>query len=335
MERSLDLGPPRALIIPGISEAERANVTKAVQTKQAFARPVPENTKSKLAAPGEVPIITGPTTEAQRLEVEGTSEDIWKRCVEFCRSLENTDLEIQDSSFKIRGHNYQLPRYTVFRLQLFQNEKNTTPFTVELQRREGDAYLHGLIFQGLKNEFEDAPEMTVSAVSAPDEIDIPARMRSLNLESSPDEVLQWISHLHSKDLVACRSGAATLAFAAENPENFKILTAHASKILEGIQQVLPRSEDPATAHGCCAFLAAVSNEGAWMKLCDEINLSAQLAEAALLWSGQSKKKNLHHSQTILRLIVKALTPFKKSLGQPEKEKLMIASKVENSLTSLL
>lgn len=332
MQRDLDLGHAKALIIPGISEAENANVTK-VQTKQAFARPVPENTKSKQAAPGEVPIITGPTTEAQRLEVEGTSEDIWKRCVEFCKSLENTDLEVQDSSFKIRGHNYQLPRYTVFRLQLFQNEKNTTPFTVELQRREGDAYLHGLIFQGLKNEFEDAPE-TPELSSEFSSADF-GSFDGLNLKNSPEDVLQWIGFLHSKDLEASRSGSATLALAAQNEENLEILSKHASKILEGFQHLLPRSEDPSTAHGCCAFLAAVSNEGAWMKLCDEINLSAQLAEAALLWSGQSKKKNLHHSPTILRHIVKALTPFKSSLGQPEKEKLMIASKVENSVTSLL
>merc|ERR1712062_174560 len=119
--------------------------------------------------------------------------------------LENTDLEVLDSSFKIKGHNYQLPRYTVFRLQLFQNEKETEPYIVELQRREGDAYLHGQIFQGLKNEFEDAPEMKVNASTPVDENEV-ENIRSLSLENSPDDVVQWISHLQSKDLEACRSG---------------------------------------------------------------------------------------------------------------------------------
>jgi len=329
--RDDDLGEYKGIVLRSSGNADQVDVHK-VQGKQAHARQVPQNTQSKKAVPGQVPVISGPTSEAQRLEVEGTSEDIWKRCVEFCNSLENTDLEIQDSSYKVKGHNFQLPRYTVFRLQLFQNDEKTTPFVVELQRREGDAYLHGQIFQGLKSEFEEAPEMSVKASTPNVESDVKekvADMSSLNLTNSPDDVLQWITFLNSKDLEACRSGSTTLALAAQNVDNFEILMKHASKILEGIQLVLPSTEDPATAHGCCAFLSAVSEQDDWMKLCSEINLTAQLAEAALLWSGQSNKKNLHPSPTILRLIVKTLTPLKTSLEQAEKEKLLIASKNVN------
>jgi len=280
--------------------SQPVNVVKQTAGDQAYARPLPENTQSQQNQ--TVPLLSGPSTRSQRIEVNASLSDCWDKCQQFCASLENTDLEIL-STYKAQGYFYQLPRYTMFRLQVFRQQEGQEgadePLVVEFQRREGDGYLHGLLFVQLRNFL--VPESAIEFDSTTDISNTPLEFTQLHLENEEDDLAVFISHLfNSHDLLAARSGSNTIALACQNPANFTQIISRADDILGGMQELLQISQDPSTVFACIYVLATLGSDPTWCSVCiTQPNLLSIICNLFPIWSNQEPKKQVHTSTQIL------------------------------------
>lgn len=297
---------------PELVQASR-NKTNAVQA--AYAQNIPDVTKSQ-GHNLEVPVLRGPT-ETMSFKLPGPKEAIWNKVQHFVQNLENSDVVGTLDSYKLQAYYYLLPRFCLYRIQLFRDEKDDeTPFTVEMQRRDGDAYLTNIVFQQLKQEFvkpaadefgddQEASKPTgyVHMISWTPDSDGGPDFTYLDLSECEEDVTHWCTLLNQANLESARSGSGCLALAAQTEQNFQYIMSNSEAILSGVNNLFAVAEDPPTVFSCAVLLASLAVNSDWCRICLENDMLASILRALIRWSGSGNSNKLVSKQVLLHFSI--------------------------------
>lgn len=270
----------------------------------AFARPLAPLTVSRTIG-SEIPQLgdSGPLHEILRIEHKGPIELLWEKIRAFVASLDNVDIQTTSDDGKIQAYHYALPRYVLFRIQIFQNTSSEFPFVVEFQRREGDAYVHTVLFQHLRAVLaEDSADSDISESSCYPTL-TPAEanenFQSLDLRQSEEDLDLWIRLLNQPNLLSTQSASGCLAMATQTETNLPYLLKAANGILKGFHQCLKHSEDPPTLFGCSVVLSRMAGHADWCDSLLQNGLIPVVIRTILKWTASKLKSK----RTVLNLLL--------------------------------
>jgi len=310
--RSADLTHETAADIRSIAPSRAQNRTKKIRHVIApFAQTqfdLTNNTAQKL------PPLNGPLSEYS-IHHRGPLELTWAKCLKFVNKIECCDVQkILHDSFKIQGCHYVLPRFSQFRVQIFQNKENAeAPFVVELQRRSGDAFLTGLLFKSMREFFADQKDndAPISPIRGPT-LDIPIRFEGLNLTRGCSDCSHWVDMLNTTVLETTRSGANALALATQSEGNIPNLLTNTEGIVKGVINLFSYSKDTPTLFGCSVILNKLSVDHDFCMYCMENEIVSTILNALYDWSGQGKR-DVSSTQILLQLTM-TLENIRKNIG---------------------
>jgi len=313
----------------------------------AFVRPQAPLTQSRTIG-NDIPQLgdSGPLHETLRIEHKGPIELLWEKIRAFVASLENTDIQTISEDGKIQAYHYALPRYVLFRIQIFQNANTDLPFAVEFQRREGDAYVHTVLFQHLRAVLADGGADSDASESSPYPQLTPAEanenFQSLDLRQSEEDLELWVRLLNQPNLLSTQSASGCLAMATQTETNLPYLLKAANGILKGFQQCLKHSEDPPTLFGCSVVLSRMAGHADWCDALLQNGMIPVIIRTILKWTGSKlkSKQTVFNLLLTLRCVIERVgrDPFVQAAGEEILHRLYALSKsnaLETDISVLL
>lgn len=244
---------------------------------------------------------------------KGPVELTWAKSLDFVHKIENCDTQrIMHESYKIQACVYRVPRFTQFRVQLFEDGDTNPefPIVVELQRRDGDAFLTGILFKGLRDFFKD--ENVLVPVISGDPAEGLTEFQGLDLSRGEDDALHWANMMNTSVLETARSGANALALACQNESNISYLMECQEIIVQGIKKLLTHSKDCPTIFGCATLLTTLSTEESFCDFCAQNDMILPILNALHDWSGEGKYDV--SSTTILLKLTETLERLRDFMG---------------------
>jgi len=292
-------------------QSKRGSNSSNMVQQAPFARPLAPLTQSRTI--GRIPKLgdSGPVHDVLKIEHKGPIELLWEKIKAFVASLDNTDIQTISDDGKIQAYHYQLPRYVLFRVQIFENSDPDLPYVVEFQRREGDAYVHTVVFQHLRAVLAEGGSHLAqmensggdSASSSPYQPLTPAEanenFQSLDLRQSEQDLDLWIRHLNQPNLHSTQSASGALAMASRTKTNFPYLIKAADGILRGFQNCLKHSDDPPTLFACSVVLSTMSSQADWCDSLLKSGLLSLIISTIIKWKGSKLKSK----QTVINLLL--------------------------------
>jgi len=272
------------------------------------------------------------------IRTKGPVDLTWAKSKEFVHKIENCDTQkILHESFKIQACYYRLPRFTQFRVQLWDDgDKNPDlPIVVELQRR-GDAFLTGLLFKGLRDFFfretEDEPSGDQSPIISGGPGEGISEFQGLDLSKGQDDVAHWAEMMNQNILESARSGSNALALAAQGGSNLPYLLESHDRLVEGIKKLFNHSKDCPTIFGCSVLLACLSVDDGFCNYCVENGVLLSIFEALHDWSGEGKYDV--SSTQILSHLTQSLENIRNNIGDERWREILLNQNNQESLNKL-
>jgi len=274
-----------------------------------IARQIAPLTRSGARQP---PSLSGPVNDVLQIELTGDAELVWSRIINFVNGLDNTDVLNVSNDYKLQAYHYALPRFVLFRMQLFRGPER---MVVEFQRREGDAYLHNILFQHLRailtsdNEENDSPVPIFSPSSSSQdgyspyenlEPDNASQFTQIDLRQSEQDLSHWLTLLAQPTLNSTQSGASAIALATQNTVNFPILISEADGILNGMLNSFQHSEDAPTIFSLSIILSTLATESEWCSAILRNNMIGHIIAQIHKWCGLKKLKS---TQIVINLLL--------------------------------
>lgn len=281
--------------------------------------------------------VNGPLS-LYHIRSKGPVDLTWAKSKEFVNKIENCDTQkILHESFKIQACYYRLPRFTQFRVQLFDDgDKNPElPIVVELQRRDGDAFLTGLLFKGLRDFFrdsEDEPSVEQSPIISGGPGDGISEFQGLDLSKGQDDVSHWAEMMNQNVLESARSGANALALAAQGGSNLPYLLESHDRVVEGIKKLFMHSKDCPTIFGCSVLLSCLSVDDGFCNYCVENGVLLSIFKALHDWSGEGKYDV--SSTQILSHLTQSLENIRDNIGNERWREILLNQNNQESLNKL-
>lgn len=278
----------------------------------------------------KLPTLHGPISE-YFIRHPGPLELIWAKCLKFVNIIECCDVQkVMTDGYKIQACYYVLPRFCQFRVQLLKDKEHPDcPFLIELQRRDGDAFLAGLLFKSLREYFKEKEEKNDAPISHEEEddifghvetisikgpsLDIPIKFEGLDLTKGFSDCSHWVDMLNTTVLETTRSGSNALALAAQSELNIPNLLVHTEGIIKGLKNLFSYSQDTATLFACSVILSKLSVNNDFCIFCMENDVISSILAALYDWSGQNGKKDVSSLQILLHLTV-TLENLRKNMG---------------------